>query len=207
MAYKNFFLRLLFSLIFLTIYLICIYVNFSLIFYLIIIIYILILFEIYIYFKKYKFYPIIYILLSFSFLITIKFDDKIILYFNLYILTVIVFDIFSYLVGKFFGKYKLIKISPNKTIEGFIGGVLFSLFSALLFVYNTQIIFTLNLIFYIILFILSTFIGDIIESYFKRKNDLKNSSKLIPGHGGIFDRFDSFLFSIIFYSIFINFYL
>ena len=207
MAYKNFFLRLLFSLIFLTIYLICLNVNFSLIFYLIIIIYILILFEIYIYFKQYKFFPIIYILISFSFLITIKFDDKIIIYFNLYILTVIVFDIFSYLVGKFFGKNKLIKISPNKTIEGFIGGVVFSLFSALLFIYNTQIIFTLNLIFYIILFILSSFIGDIIESFFKRKNDLKNSSKLIPGHGGIFDRFDSFLFSIIFYSIFINFYL
>ena len=45
------------------------------------------------------------------------------------------------------------------------------------------------------------FTGDIIESYFKRKNKIKNSSEMIPGHGGIFDRFDSFLFSIIFYSI------
>ena len=46
--------------------------------------------------------------------------------------------------------------------------------------------------------------GDIVESYFKRKNDLKNSSEFIPGHGGVFDRFDSFLFSIIIYSISIS---
>ena len=60
------------------------------------------------------------------------------------------------------------------------------------------------LISYITLIIFTAFIGDIIESYFKRKNNLKNSSDLIPGHGGLFDRFDSFLFSIIFYSISIN---
>ena len=52
--------------------------------------------------------------------------------------------------------------------------------------------------------IFSSLSGDLIESYFKRKNELKNSSSLIPGHGGLFDRFDSFLFSIIFYSISIN---
>ncbi len=55
--------------------------------------------------------------------------------------------------------------------------------------------------------IISAFIGDIIESFFKRKNNLKNSSNLIPGHGGVFDRFDSFLFSIIFYTVYINSYL
>ena len=48
------------------------------------------------------------------------------------------------------------------------------------------------------------FSGDLIESFFKRKNNLKNSSELIPGHGGVFDRFDSFLFSIIIFFISIN---
>ena len=61
-----------------------------------------------------------------------------------------------------------------------------------------------ELIIYVFFIIFSSFIGDIIESYFKRKNNIKNSSGFIPGHGGIFDRFDSFLFSIIFYSISIN---
>ena len=59
----------------------------------------------------------------------------------------------------------------------------------------------LILIFFIFIIIFSAFTGDIIESFYKRKNNLKNSSELIPGHGGFFDRFDSFLFSIIFYSI------
>ena len=50
--------------------------------------------------------------------------------------------------------------------------------------------------------ILTAFIGDLIESFFKRKSNIKNSSEFIPGHGGVFDRFDSFVFSIIFYSVF-----
>ena len=69
-------------------------------------------------------------------------------------------------------------------------------------IYNIEI--SLNLYFFIILIIIFSFIGDIIESYFKRKNNLKNSSNFIPGHGGVFDRFDSFLFSIIIYSISVN---
>tara|TARA_B100000989_G_C19509238_1_gene458104 strand:+ start:1394 stop:1822 length:429 start_codon:yes stop_codon:yes gene_type:complete len=138
------------------------------------------------------------------FFITLEFDEKIILNFNLYILIVISFDIFCYVVGKNLGKNKLIKISPNKTYEGLFGGAIISLLVSLLFSSIYEIDINLELFFFIIIIIFSAFIGDILESYLKRKNNIKNSSEFIPGHGGVFDRFDSFIFSIIFYSISIN---
>ena len=83
-----------------------------------------------------------------------------------------------------------------------IGGVfltnIFSIFYILYFNKN----FVLDNIFLINFIILFAFSGDIIESYFKRKNKLKNSSNLLPGHGGFFDRFDSFIFAIIFLLIY-----
>lgn len=134
----------------------------------------------------------------------INFKKETFMLFNLFIFSVISFDIFSYLVGKSFGKYKLSKISPNKTVEGFIGGFIISLILSVAYVYYYEMYINVNIFLFIILIIFSAFIGDIIESYYKRKNNLKNSSELIPGHGGVFDRFDSFLFSIILYSISIN---
>ena len=207
MVYNNFFLRLLFSLIFISTYLICLYISIELVFYIILIIYLLVFLEILIYFKKYKLLPIIYILISFIFFMTMDIKNENYLSFNLFIIIIITFDIFSYIFGKYLGKKKLIKISPNKTYEGLLGGILMSLIFSLFFSYLSDIIINQLLISYISLIILCAFIGDLIESFFKRKNDLKNSSELIPGHGGVFDRFDSFLFSIIFYSISFNFIL
>ena len=204
MVYNNFLLRLLFSSIFISIYCIFAYINFKYIYYLILLIYILTFIEIYLYFKLYKFLPILYIFISLIFFITIDFDKIIILNFNLFLLIVISFDTFSYISGKNFGKNNLTKISPNKTYEGLFGGVFASIFISLLFAYIFEIPVNIKFIFYILLIISSAFIGDIIESYCKRKNYLKNSSEFIPGHGGVFDRFDSFLFSIIIYSVSIN---
>ena len=104
MVYNNFLLRLLFSSIFILIYCIFAYINFKYIYYLILLIYILTFIEIYLYFKLYKFLPILYIFISFIFFITIDFDKIIILNFNLFLLTVISFDTFSYISGKNFGK-------------------------------------------------------------------------------------------------------
>ncbi len=202
MDYKNFLLRSFISLIFISIYLVCLLINFNLVFYLIFIIYILVFIEVLIYFKEYKFIPLIYISTSFLFLNFIEFNKENFFIFNLFIILVISFDIFSYIIGKYFGKNKLIKISPRKTIEGLIGGVLFSIIFGYIFINFVSIKIGYDLIFFIFLIISSAFIGDIIESFFKRKNNLKNSSFFVPGHGGLFDRFDSFLFSIIFYSIF-----
>ena len=204
MVYNNFILRLLFSIIFISIYLIFSYINFQYVFYLIFLIYLLIFFEIFFYFKKFKLFPIIYILISFIFFLNIDFSNNIFLHFNLFILVVVSLDIFSYIFGKKFGKTKLIRISPNKTYEGLLGGALTSFILGLLFSYYLDININTELIIFILFVILNSFIGDIIESFFKRKNNLKNSSEFIPGHGGVFDRFDSFIFSIMYYSITIN---
>ena len=205
MVYSNFILRLLFSSIFIIVYFIFAYIDFKYVFFLILLIYFLIFIEIYLYFKTFKLLPLFYITISFLFFIMIDFRKEIFLNFNLFILTVITFDIFSYIVGKSFGKNKLTKISPNKTIEGLLGGIFISLFCSLLFSYIFEININTKLVIFILLNISFAFVGDIIESYFKRKNNFKNSSELIPGHGGVFDRFDSFLFSIIFYSISFSF--
>ena len=205
MVYKNFFLRCLFALIILSIYFIISYINFSLVFYLILLIYLIIVLEIFVYFKRYKFIPIIYITCSLIFFFIIDFKNLNILDFNLLIIIIITFDIFSYFIGTFIGKTKLINISPKKTIEGLVGGIIASSVFAILFSYYFDILINTQLFVFIFLIIFSALSGDLIESYFKRKNDLKNSSSIIPGHGGVFDRFDSFLFSIIVYSIFISF--
>ncbi len=204
MDYKNFFLRLIFSLVFIVIYILISIIDFSLIFYLILLIYLVIFFEVFFYFKIFRIIPLLYISISFIFFLSINFNNNILSSFNLYILVIIIFDIFSYIVGKLFGRSKLIKISPNKTIEGLFGGVFFSLFLTLVVAFVIELHIDMKLIIFIFLFIFTAFIGDLLESFFKRKNNIKNSSELIPGHGGVFDRFDSFLFSIIFYSITIN---
>ena len=204
MDYNNFLLRSFFSAFFIIIYFFCVYLNFQYVFYLILLVYILIFMEIYIYFNKYKLFAIIYTFISFIFFYSLDFGINNIIVFNLFILIVVSFDISSYIIGKTLGKNKLIKISPNKTYEGLVGGLIMSFILSLFFSYYFKININFNLILFIFIIIFSAFSGDIIESFYKRKNNLKNSSEFIPGHGGVFDRFDSFLFSIIFYSIFSN---
>lgn len=107
-------------------------------------------------------------------------------------------DIFAYLSGKYFGKNKLIpKVSPNKTIEGSLGGILGSVISTSIYC----AIFNFNLIEFIPIAILGSIlaqIGDLFASSIKRYNNIKDFGNLIPGHGGIIDRFDSIIFVSIF---------
>ena len=104
-------------------------------------------------------------------------------------------DIFAYLIGKKFGKFRIFpKISPNKTMEGYAGSFFCSLFLfAIIFFYlNLK---DLKLILYVIIIIFASYIGDLYVSFFKRKLNIKDLGKLFPGHGGILDRIDSWLFS------------
>ncbi|AFU67413.1 phosphatidate cytidylyltransferase CdsA [Psychroflexus torquis ATCC 700755] len=115
-------------------------------------------------------------------------------------------DSFAYLVGKNFGKHKLFeRISPKKTIEGFIGGAVFTVaMSYLIFTYIDMLPWWAWIILALIVSVFGT-LGDLVQSKFKRKADVKDSGKIMPGHGGIFDRMDSMLFSSTFVFIFILF--
>ncbi|MDQ1146711.1 phosphatidate cytidylyltransferase [Bacillus sp. SORGH_AS 510] len=99
----------------------------------------------------------------------------------------------AYFIGKAMGKRKLWpEISPNKTVEGSIGGVICAVIVSVLFVLFTDIHASLIGI----TVALSVFgqIGDLVESAFKRHFNVKDSGNILPGHGGILDRFDSLLF-------------
>ena len=107
-------------------------------------------------------------------------------------------DIFAYLGGNTFkGKKLCPSISANKTWSGFICGVLgAALISIILFIFKNE-----NIIIAILFGIFISFVaqlGDLFESYIKRRHSIKNSSNLIPGHGGMLDRLDSTLFAFIF---------
>ncbi len=111
-------------------------------------------------------------------------------------------DTFAYIVGKSIGKHKLLeKISPKKTIEGFVGGVLFAVIAGLLISkYYIQPVESFKLksalIWMISALLIGIFgtMGDLVESKFKRIAGIKDSGKIMPGHGGILDRLDSVIF-------------
>jgi phosphatidate cytidylyltransferase len=104
-------------------------------------------------------------------------------------------DIGAYFVGKSVGKTKFCETSPNKTIEGVIGGVVFAVILGTLFSTN-GISFVNALIISAVVSISSVF-GDLFESYLKREADVKDSGTILPGHGGILDRTDGYLFGAI----------
>jgi len=121
-------------------------------------------------------------------------DTKIILLYT--ILICIMSDIGGYLFGKTFKGKKLTKISPNKTISGLIGAFVFSLLLLIVFNFTIE---NLNLIKYLILTLAvsgTSQLGDILISYIKRKAKVKNTSDILPGHGGLLDRLDGIIFGI-----------
>ncbi len=116
-------------------------------------------------------------------------------------------DSFAYLTGKNFGKHKLAeKISPKKTIEGVIGGLAGGLLTAyLIYRFSGWEIMLKLPQFLILTFIIVIFgtLGDLLESRFKRLANVKDSGNVIPGHGGILDRLDSFIFAVPFVYVFL----
>lgn len=106
-------------------------------------------------------------------------------------------DTGAYYVGKRFGRHKLSpRISPKKTIEGLMGGVIFSILAAVTIHYTFFPAFPLlHAVIAGMILSVAGVIGDLAESMWKRSADVKDSGHLIPGHGGFLDRFDSILFT------------
>ena len=140
--------------------------------------------------------------LFFSFFTTVYIRQYIGLNFFLFVIIVCIFtDIGGYIFGKTFKGPKLTKISPKKTYSGLIGSFLISLFFGLIYIkylgQKSRILLETDPIFMILLIIfisLVSQIGDLIISYFKRKAKLKDTGKILPGHGGILDRIDGIIF-------------
>jgi len=115
------------------------------------------------------------------------------------------FDTFAYISGVSFGKHRLFeRISPKKSWEGFFGGLIFTTIAS----YPVSLIFSeLNLMQWAITAIIVSVVGtygDLVESSIKRSHDKKDSGSMLPGHGGMLDRFDAILFSLPVFYIFLQ---
>ncbi len=109
-------------------------------------------------------------------------------------------DTFAFLTGKYLGKHKLApEISPKKTIEGALGGLIGSLITAFLLFEILEMHEYTGLLKFIgltIIIVIFGILGDLLESRFKRLAGVKDSGKIMPGHGGFLDRLDSFIFAV-----------
>ena len=156
--------------------------------------------------KKKNYHVIGYLFLVFSFycayLLRNIDNDESGLLFLLVIVVCVSSDIGGFVFGKIFKGPKLTKISPNKTYSGMVGGFLLSIISINFYIYyankylNKYAEFTFEVFLMIILISSISQFGDIIISYFKRLSKIKDTGKIIPGHGGILDRIDGMIFAI-----------
>ena len=155
--------------------------------------------------KSYRVYGFIFLFFSFYtiYKLRIDIDD----YWFLLFVTIICVstDIGGYVFGKILKGPKLTKFSPKKTYSGMIGGYLLSIISTLIFTnfYFSEELTTKWFIFVILISTISQ-LGDIIISYFKRLSEIKDTGKIIPGHGGLLDRVDGMIFAFPFsYLVFL----
>lgn len=140
-----------------------------------------------------NFLPFLYPASSFLFLLALYYDFG--MEALIWLLIVVAStDIGAFFIGKLFGKKQFSPTSPNKTLEGVIGGVLIATIFGTFYSYITLVDIPYGLIISFLTSIASVF-GDLFESYLKRKAGVKDSGAILPGHGGILDRVDGYLFA------------
>ncbi len=125
----------------------------------------------------------------------------------LLIVTIWINDTMAYLVGSIFGKTSLTRISPKKTWEGTLGGIVLAVLSITLcgyFFLNADVT---QLLIISTLICVTGIYGDLFESSLKRKSGIKDSGNILPGHGGFLDRFDSLLFATVFVWLYVKLFL
>ena len=155
--------------------------------------------------KKFNFHLLIFNLLTFFYIFFIFCNFSYEIYriespfFFLYIISICFFtDMGGYVIGKIIGGKKLSKISPNKTISGSIGSFIFSIIPLILFLNFSylDLEFNHNLVLFSLAISLISQLGDLFISYLKRKAKIKDTGKILPGHGGFLDRVDGIIFAV-----------
>ena len=154
--------------------------------------------------KNYYIFGIIFLCISFylTYCLRNNPNDISLSFFIFVIIICITTDIGGFIFGKIFKGPKITKISPNKTYSGMIGSYLFAIISSFLLINNSNLIegktyeITIELFFLVLIISTTSQIGDLIVSFFKRLSKIKDTGKLIPGHGGLLDRIDGLLFAM-----------
>ena len=148
-----------------------------------------------------QFVGLVYLFIFLSTSIALRGNNSESITFFIIILCICIFsDIGGYVFGKVIGGKKLTKISPNKTISGSLGSFIFSILPVLLFNFQNYIgvpfeVLSINIALCLIVSLICQ-LGDLLISYFKRLNKVKDTGTILPGHGGLLDRIDGLIFAI-----------
>ena len=148
-----------------------------------------------------QFVGLVYLFIFLSTSIALRGNNSESIAFFIIILCICIFsDIGGYVFGKVIGGKKLTKISPNKTISGSLGSFIFSILPALLFNLQNYTgvsfeVLSINIALCLIVSLVCQ-LGDLLISYFKRLNKVKDTGTILPGHGGLLDRIDGLIFAI-----------
>lgn len=152
----------------------------------------------------YLFGSILFLTLFWNALIFIRLQN---IWLLVYLIFIAIFtDTFAFLIGKLIGSHKCSPtISPNKTWEGSIGGTLMGVFiSSVFYFFVIKDLYLLKIVLLSLVLSIIGQLGDLVFSKMKRENNIKDFSNTIPGHGGILDRFDSLIFIVLGYLVFMR---
>ena len=145
--------------------------------------------------KPYYFFGFLFLIFSFLSIYRLRISEDDYSWLLLITIICISTDIGGYVFGKLFKGPKLTKLSPNKTYAGMIGGYILSIIFTLYSVQFFDLLISINLLFFVFIISSTSQLGDITISYFKRLSELKDTGKIIPGHGGLLDRLDGMIFA------------